>query len=91
MSDMKTLVDNMNYDEVSSLIDDLQILKKKLKSEKSIQRLELRKEKKQKTQLKRLETINQLELKLMKVKSKSIYKNSEVVNIDVSEYNKELV
>ena len=88
---MKTLVDNMNYDEVSSLIDDLQILKKKLKSEKSIQRLELRKEKKQKTQLKRLETINQLELKLMKVKSKSIYKNSEVVNIDVSEYNKELV
>jgi len=91
-----SLIENLNlqdlsYDEVSSLIDELQILKKKLKSEKVIQRLELKREKKENTQLKRLETIQKLELKLMKVKSKSIYKNSEVTYIDVNQYNKETV
>ena len=91
MSDIQTLVNNMNYDEVSNLITQLQELKKTLKSEKSSLRIQKRNERKENTQLKRLETIQKLELKLMKVKSKSIYKSSEVTNIDVNQYNQELV
>ena len=82
---------NLSYDDCDTLIEELKEQKRILKSEKSIKRLELRKERKEKTKQRSLEIIQNLELKLMKEKSKSIYKNSEVTLIDVNEYNKETV
>ena len=82
---------NLSYDDCSSLIDELKEQKRLLKLEKSSLRIQKREERKQNTQLRNLQTIQKLELKLMKVKSKSIYKNSEVTLIDVNEYNKETV